>query len=139
MHASLFGGPRRTEPVEPERGDCRIDVTIEHHIGHKIGRHRGQKDSVTMMTRGIDQTLQRTSPEDRRIIAAPWPMPDPSFQQWQILDRRHKPPCRLDERQHSAGRERGVESLLLHGRAQHQSAVKTRNQVDVGSPKDVRE
>ena len=139
MHASLFGGPRRTEPVKPERGNCRIDAAIEHHIGHKVGRHRGQKDSVTMMTRGIDQTLQRTSSEDRSIIAAPWPMSDPRFQQRQVLDRRHKPPCRLDQRQHPASRERGVESFLLYGRAEDQSAVTTRDQVDVGSPKDVRE
>ena len=90
--------------------------------------------AVAVMAGGVDQPVERRGAEDRRVIAAARPMPDPHLLDRQLLDRRHRPPGRFEQRQQAAGGERRVEALLLDRRADQQAAVKARHQIGARRP-----
>src|SRR5829696_6918138 len=86
------------------------------------------------MSGSIDQPLDRTRAEDRRIIAAAWPMTDPHIVDRQFLDRGHRPPRSLQQSEQAACSECGIKALLLDGGADNQPSIAARHQVNARRP-----
>ena len=99
-----------------------------------VGRNRRQQDAIAVMAGGIDQSLDRARAEDRCVVAAAGTMADPHFLDRQFLDRRHRPPGGIEQREKAAGGHRGVEAFLLDGGADDQPAIAARHQIDARRP-----
>src|SRR5208283_5427640 len=132
-----LGRMRRQEAFEAERLYRRLDHIVENETRHGVRRHRRQQDAVAMVAGGIEQTFQRTASEDRRIVAAARPVTDAHFLDRQFLDRRHRAPGGLEQREHAAGGDRLVKALLLDGGADDQPAVAPRHHISARRPDHV--
>src|SRR6185295_17222394 len=100
--ASLLCRSRRLKALEPERLDRRLDHIIKHQPRDRIRCHRSEQNAIAVMAGGVDQTLGRTRPEDRRVIAASGAVADPYFGDRQLLDRGYGAPGRFEQCQHAA-------------------------------------
>ena len=89
------------------------------------------------MSGGIDEAIDRSGAEDRRIVAAARSMSDPHLIDRQFLDRGHRPPGRFEQGQHAAGGERHIVSFFFDGRPHEQAAVRARHQIGARRPDHV--
>ena len=68
---------QRPKSFDAEGPDRRVSGTIEHEFRDSVGGDRREQNAVAMMSGGIDEPVDQSGPEDRRIIAAPRSMADP--------------------------------------------------------------
>src|SRR6476659_4749800 len=102
---------QRPKSFDAEGPDRRVGGTLEHELRDSVGGDRREQNSVAMMSGGIDEAVDQSGPEDRRIVAAPRSMADPHLIDRQLFDRGHHPPGRFEQGQDAAGGERRIVSL----------------------------
>src|SRR5262249_17010619 len=75
---SLFRrGGKRPKALDAEGTNRGLGDAVEHETRDGVSGDRREQNSVAMMTGGVDEPVDRPGAEDRRIVAAAWPMPGP--------------------------------------------------------------
>ena len=76
-----------------------------------------------MVTRGEHQVLDLALTQDRRVIPRAGPESYPAFDDLEFLGRRQRPPRAMEQAEHCAGGQTGVEAAFLGGRADNQPPI----------------
>ena len=133
-HSAAMAG---VEAIEPERRDQRIGAPVEDQSRDGLRGDRREQDAVAVVSRRIDQALDRAGAQDRGVVAAARAEADPGFGDRKLLDAGERAPGGIEQCELRAGGQMRVEAFLLHGRADEQPSVMARHQIDVRRPDDM--
>src|SRR5689334_9699110 len=112
---SFRGGGKRTKPLDAERTDRCVDHAVECEARDRIRGDGRQQNSVAVMPGGVNEAIERSGAENRRVVTAAGAVPNPHLIDRQVLDGGDRAPGRFEQAQHAASGERCVITLFLDG------------------------
>src|SRR5262245_34802 len=137
VFSSFRGGRKRTKPLDAERADRRVHHAVEREARDRVGSDGRQQNAIAVMPGGVDEAIERSGAEDRRVVTAAGAVPDPHLIDRQLLDSGDRAPGRFEQAQNGAGGERGVIAFFFDRRSHQQAAVPARYEIGAWRPKHV--